>query len=39
MYIREDLDHKYEKYVLSHELEHAILHTDIEALKTEIGKI
>lgn len=29
VFIRDDLDYKYEKFVLSHELGHAILHTDI----------
>jgi len=29
VYIRDDLDFKYEKFILAHELGHAILHTEI----------
>ncbi|MGF7056466.1 ImmA/IrrE family metallo-endopeptidase [Brassicibacter mesophilus] len=29
VFIRDDLDYKYEKFVLAHELGHAILHTEI----------
>ncbi len=28
VYIRENLDYKYEKFILAHELGHAILHTE-----------
>lgn len=29
VFLRDDLDHQYERFVLSHELGHAILHTEI----------
>ena len=29
VYIRENLDHRYEKFILAHEMGHAVLHTEI----------
>ncbi|MBS4535608.1 ImmA/IrrE family metallo-endopeptidase [Clostridium sp. D2Q-14] len=29
VFIRDDLEHKYEKFILAHELGHALLHTEI----------